>query len=642
MKRISAFFAVVVFFAVLVAGTALAGPGKKCPTCSRTYASDETFCPEDGARLVEDVEKCPECDTVRKGTARYCSSCGYDFTKPKDQVCESCGKANEPNARFCKHCGAVIGRSSQPSTGGALRPSSKSLNQWVKKVVDASSQYSAKMWTKDEIIGPPNVVKPGRDGKAWCPANAEDGPEWILVEFEKAVFPSQIKVHETFGAGCLTKIEGVTDSGDPTVLWQGKDTMSGEKAVLDLKIDVPKSPFSKIKIHIDSAKVKGWNEIDAVELIGYEPEAGPSNPAQNNNPPVTQNPPQNPAQNNNPPPANNNPPQVDEPLDAVGTTLSNGAVAFKDGSSLEAEVIWSNQRLTFVAVVFFISDRSAGLAWRTVEVPYSGFRRIAQTALAKCGQLSTTYEDEEMVTKREATSLWVPRSFYNEVKRNGRSQLKVDGGAALEFRFSKNITVAMPIDGSTYNLPVMVLTVGRGEMWVLDDKDCPLIFKASLPGFTMALKSLSKVDTTYAPDSTAQGNPTQNPPANNNQPPANNNQPAKPVPTYATPEECYQAWKDGIVKNDKEKLLSAYTESERKTLTDSPDDLNYVISRYQGGLKDNKDKFDGKETKKDAVGNEYLEWKWEGKVAELGLFTRKSSQKFRFTKEGGSYRLTIY
>ncbi|HYF51284.1 MAG TPA: hypothetical protein VEJ63_17855, partial [Planctomycetota bacterium] len=77
---------------------------------------------------------------------------------------------------------------------------------------------------------------------------------------------------ENLSPGAVSKIEAKDAAGTWHNIWEGKDTTAAPAGWLEAKIDAAKATATKvIKITLDSARVAGWNEIDAVELIG-EPE----------------------------------------------------------------------------------------------------------------------------------------------------------------------------------------------------------------------------------------------------------------------------------------------------------------------------------------------------------------------------------
>src|SRR5262245_6382420 len=57
-------------------------------------------------------------------------------------------------------------------------------------------QYPGPFWDTAEATGPPNTPMPGDQATAWASLGADDQPEWLVLEYEMAVVPKAIVVHE--------------------------------------------------------------------------------------------------------------------------------------------------------------------------------------------------------------------------------------------------------------------------------------------------------------------------------------------------------------------------------------------------------------------------------------------------------------
>ena len=59
-----------------------------------------------GAATAEGL-RCPQCNAVNKGDAKFCDQCGAALAR--DESCPACGERNDPDARFCDNCGQKLG-----------------------------------------------------------------------------------------------------------------------------------------------------------------------------------------------------------------------------------------------------------------------------------------------------------------------------------------------------------------------------------------------------------------------------------------------------------------------------------------------------------------------------------------------------
>ena len=61
----------------------------------------------------------------------------------------------------------------------------------------------------------------------------------------------------------------MADDGGETTLWEGQDATALAPGVLQVEAATAVTA-RRIKVYLDSPKVQGWNEIDAVELVGKD------------------------------------------------------------------------------------------------------------------------------------------------------------------------------------------------------------------------------------------------------------------------------------------------------------------------------------------------------------------------------------
>jgi hypothetical protein len=140
------------------------------------------------------------------------------------------------------------------------------LHQWAASA-RASSEYTNGDWSAQQATGKPDTLAAGDSRTAWASLTEDGGEEWLELGYEHAVRPSQVRIHETFNPGAVVRIEAIDAAGKWQILWEGKDRTKED--IRWFSIDVaPRFSTRSIRIRLDSAGVPGWNEIDAVELIG--------------------------------------------------------------------------------------------------------------------------------------------------------------------------------------------------------------------------------------------------------------------------------------------------------------------------------------------------------------------------------------
>jgi len=132
---------------------------------------------------------------------------------------------------------------------------------------DVKAQRPAKRsWGPEQATGPPDTEEAGDFQTAWASRTEDGQDEWLLLEYAEPVRPKEVRVHESFNPGAVVRVTAFKLDGTEVEVWKGKDPSAGKDigvSVLPFKGDFP---TSRIKLHIASSKVPGWNEIDAVGL----------------------------------------------------------------------------------------------------------------------------------------------------------------------------------------------------------------------------------------------------------------------------------------------------------------------------------------------------------------------------------------
>lgn len=128
--------------------------------------------------------------------------------------------------------------------------------------------YPGPNWETSQATGPPNTPGAGDQQTAWASLSADGQKEWLILEYDAAVVPKAVVVHENCSPGALTKVTHFPRFGSEQTLWEGTDPtpVGAASGVSRLPISA-NIKTGRIKLYIDSAAVPGWNEIDAVGLV---------------------------------------------------------------------------------------------------------------------------------------------------------------------------------------------------------------------------------------------------------------------------------------------------------------------------------------------------------------------------------------
>jgi hypothetical protein len=142
---------------------------------------------------------------------------------------------------------------------------------------EASSTYAGEnkdknaMWCPNQMTGKPNVEAYGDQPNAWAPGTPDKGVEWVKLTFPKAVNATEIRVRQNVGPGSIIKVELMDSEGKLYTVFEGNDKTKYKKDEIQYfiqKFDKTTYKTKVVKITMATNTMPGWEEIDAVQLIG--------------------------------------------------------------------------------------------------------------------------------------------------------------------------------------------------------------------------------------------------------------------------------------------------------------------------------------------------------------------------------------
>ena len=144
--------------------------------------------------------------------------------------------------------------------------------QWAIQATASSTYNDAQgtaPWSANQATGAPNVDKYGDNGAAWTTKTADGGIEWLDLKYPRPVHATEVRVRESCGSGAVIKIEVYDEAGGAHSVWQGNDPTTELNYLL---VKFPKTTFKtdRVKVTLATNVVAGWNEIDAVQLVGTD------------------------------------------------------------------------------------------------------------------------------------------------------------------------------------------------------------------------------------------------------------------------------------------------------------------------------------------------------------------------------------
>jgi hypothetical protein len=144
--------------------------------------------------------------------------------------------------------------------------------QWAISATASSTYNDAKGmdgWSANQATGAPNVEKYGDDGHAWTSKTPDAGIEWLDLKFPRPVYAEEVRIRESCGSGAVIKVEIFDEQGGAHTVWAGNDPTTDLNYLM---VKVTKTAFKtdRVKVTLATNVVPGWNEIDAVQLVGSD------------------------------------------------------------------------------------------------------------------------------------------------------------------------------------------------------------------------------------------------------------------------------------------------------------------------------------------------------------------------------------
>ncbi len=124
-------------------------------------------------------------------------------------------------------------------------------------------------WGPEQVTGPADTLTAGDLPTAWAPREPDGGDEWLLLEFETPVSLAEVHVYESYNPGAISRLTTFLADGREVTIWEGTESEAAAPVARIFAV-----PFAAqanvVKVYLDTRRVAGWNEIDAVELVGRD------------------------------------------------------------------------------------------------------------------------------------------------------------------------------------------------------------------------------------------------------------------------------------------------------------------------------------------------------------------------------------
>jgi hypothetical protein len=143
---------------------------------------------------------------------------------------------------------------------------------------EASSEYGSDSWSALQVAGAPDTPTCGDNHTAWASANSNTVESVTAYYVEEPLIPTEINIVESYNPSQVVKVELIDlyAAHSDAIIYQAKPkAVSQCPYTLSIPVTGIDYPIMGVRVTVDQSVLGlGWNEIDAIELVG-NPEGGP-------------------------------------------------------------------------------------------------------------------------------------------------------------------------------------------------------------------------------------------------------------------------------------------------------------------------------------------------------------------------------
>jgi hypothetical protein len=146
--------------------------------------------------------------------------------------------------------------------------------QWASKIISVSSEYTDPLLAKEfkaiHVLGRPSKYPKFQNSPSAWQSLTPDNPagEYIIVGFDTTQIVKQVAIFENFGAGSISRIDALDNNNKLYLLKEFPSPYAkanGQVTYVQLPVSTPYK-VRGIKISMNSERIKGFSQIDAVAI----------------------------------------------------------------------------------------------------------------------------------------------------------------------------------------------------------------------------------------------------------------------------------------------------------------------------------------------------------------------------------------
>ncbi|MBL9086466.1 MAG: hypothetical protein JNM10_04925, partial [Planctomycetia bacterium] len=135
-------------------------------------------------------------------------------------------------------------------------------------VIPTIASLKDRPWSPLQATGAPDTPIDGDHGTAWASKGPDMGNVTLELTYDRAVRVDAVRIHETLAPGAVAKVDAFGPDRTWVTLWEGTSAVRPSPSFFEPPVAATSFATDRIRLTLDTNRVSGWNEIDAVELVG--------------------------------------------------------------------------------------------------------------------------------------------------------------------------------------------------------------------------------------------------------------------------------------------------------------------------------------------------------------------------------------
>lgn len=143
------------------------------------------------------------------------------------------------------------------------------IRQWGSEAA-ATTEYADPEWSAENATGAPDTTQCGDFQSAYASA-ASDGIDTLAITYTVPVYATSLNIIQSYNPNQVTEVELIGINGDRILVYSTPPVQVDQPCPYTLSVSFERTPFKVEAVHLkldQSVLGLGWNEIDAVELVG--------------------------------------------------------------------------------------------------------------------------------------------------------------------------------------------------------------------------------------------------------------------------------------------------------------------------------------------------------------------------------------